>query len=105
MRLGAELHLLRHGTLLQQLPLVCINSYFQPCCSARDRVLRHALWSSGLFTPANPAPSPISRCIGYAVHAANIQSFSNAKAGSYLALASAGYGLSLAVICLLLGCW
>ncbi|KAL4459072.1 hypothetical protein ABPG75_013937 [Micractinium tetrahymenae] len=49
--------------------------------------------------------SCIFRCIGYAVRAANIHSFSNAKAGTYLALASAGYGVSLAVICLLLGCW
>lgn len=51
------------------------------------------------------SPALASRCVGYAVRAANIHSFSNAKAGTYLALASAGYGISLAVICLLLGCW
>lgn len=49
--------------------------------------------------------SCLFRGIGYAVRSSNIHSPSDAKAGTYLALASAGYGISLAVICLLHGCW
>jgi hypothetical protein len=43
--------------------------------------------------------------VGYALRASNAASPSDGKAGTYLALASAGFGISMAVLCLLLGCW